>query len=64
VLTGGWTSGDGKELVEETMIEYVVDAESFAPIAATSTTRVDFEGDITSATRGGGSGSRFRDCPR
>jgi hypothetical protein len=43
VLSGGWTRGD----VERTTIEYVVDAETFAPISATATTRSTLEGDAT-----------------
>jgi hypothetical protein len=49
VLTRRWTRGDGKEILERTTIEYLVDADTFAPIAATVTSRVDSGGEVTSA---------------
>jgi hypothetical protein len=49
VLAGGWTRGEGGTVFVRTTIEYVVDAESFAPIAATTTTRSDLDGDPRTA---------------
>jgi hypothetical protein len=43
VLSASWTRGNGKVVIERSAIEYLVDAETFAPIAATSTSRVDSE---------------------
>jgi hypothetical protein len=48
VLTGGWTRGDGEEVFQTITLEYVVDAETFAPIAATSTTRMEDSGATAS----------------
>jgi hypothetical protein len=48
VLTAGWTRGDGERAVQTTTVEYVVDAETFAPIAATSTTRMEESGAAAS----------------
>jgi RNA polymerase sigma factor (sigma-70 family) len=45
VLTGGSTRGDGRQIFQRTTIEYLVDAESFAPIAVTSTTRMEPSGE-------------------
>jgi hypothetical protein len=50
VLTGGWTRGEGKLAFQTITVEYVVDAETFAPIAATSTTRMHDSG-ATASTR-------------
>jgi hypothetical protein len=50
VLTGSWTRGDGKHVFQTTTVEYVVDAETFAPIAATSTTRMEDSGATASTS--------------
>jgi hypothetical protein len=50
VLSGGWTRGDGNEFHETTTIDYVVDADTFAPIAVTSTTRLELDGEVTSSS--------------
>jgi hypothetical protein len=50
VLTGGWRRGDGRQVFHTITVEYVVDAETFAPIEATSTTRMEDSG-ATASTR-------------
>jgi hypothetical protein len=50
LLVGNTTRGVGNRIFETTRIEYLVDAESFAPIAVTSTTRSRLAGEATSAT--------------
>jgi hypothetical protein len=50
VLTGSWTRDDGTKVYETTTVEYVVDADTFAPIAATSTTRMEDSGATASTS--------------
>jgi hypothetical protein len=49
VFSGAWTRGDGVRFRERSTIEYVVDADTLAPIAATSTSRVEEGGEVSSA---------------
>ena len=50
VLTADWTRGTGPQAFATTTVEYVVDAETFAPITASSTTRMEDSG-ATASTR-------------
>jgi hypothetical protein len=50
VLTASWSRGDSTQVAERTTVEYVVDAATFAPITATSTTRMEDSG-ATASTR-------------
>jgi hypothetical protein len=58
VLTGDRERGDGKRVWVRTKIEYVVDAETFAPISATSTSTMQDSGATASTT------ARFADYER
>ena len=48
VLTAGWKRSAGNQIFDTTTIEYVVDAQTFAPITATSTTRREDSGATAS----------------
>jgi hypothetical protein len=50
VLTGERVRGDGKSVWARTKIEYIVDAETFAPISATSTSTMQDSGATASTT--------------
>jgi hypothetical protein len=50
VLTGAQARGDGKRVRLRTTIEYVVDARTFAPLSATSTSTLQDSGATASTT--------------
>jgi hypothetical protein len=58
VLSGDRARGDGRSVWVRTRIEYVVDAETFAPISATSTSTMQDSGATASTT------ARFGDYDR